>query len=554
MDKSSLRSEIIACGKDPCYFIRKYVKIKHPVRGLIPFEMFDYQDELVKDFVDNRFNIVLKARQLGISEITAAYATWLMLFHREKNVVVMASKAETAKNIIRKIETSLKKLPKWLLLADIITDNKLSIELSNGSRCKAIATSGDAGRSEAVSFLIIDEAAFVQNFEELWTGLYPTVAAGGRVAVLSTPNGVGNKFHKLYVDAEAKANEFKPHKLMWYVHPERIAGLRDDPERPGFKTSPWFEKEVSSANMSARDVAQELECNFNASGDTVLPVAALQWVESGLLPPIEMRHWDRNLWVWFKPQKELRYFISADVARGDGRDYSSCSVWDAATMSQVAEYYGKIPPEEFAKLQVDLGHEYNNAMLVVENNTIGMACIEHIKLAGYESVYFSRRGDQKPGEAVSMHWGPSDSDLVPGFTTSPKNRPLMIAKFEEYVRNKAIYIRSKRMHAELKTFIWHAGRAEAMSGANDDSIMASSIGVWIRDTFLSPSFVTTSIQKSMLSGINMNRTYNNQIAGASKDPVDARPSQMNSYKRGQGMTLRMPRGKEEDLSWLISKG
>ena len=130
----------------------------------------------------------------------------------------------------------------------------------------------------------------------------------------------------------------------------------------------------------------------------------------------------------------------------------------------------------------------------------------------------------------------------------------MISKFEEYIRNKAIILRSKRMLSELKTFIWHAGRAEAMSGANDDAIMAAAIGVWIRDTFLSPSFVTTDIQKKMLSGINMNRTYNNQIDGASKDPVVQRPNQMSTYQKEHGYRLRMPRGKEEDLSWLISKG
>ncbi len=552
MDKATLRQEIITCGRDPCYFIKKYVKIKHPVRGLIPFTMFDYQEDLVRDYVDHRFNIVLKARQLGISEITAAYATWLMLFHREKNVIVMASKAETAKNIIRKIETALKKLPKWLLLADIITDNKLSIELSNGSRCKAIATSGDAGRSEAVSFLIIDEAAFVPNFEELWTGLYPTVAAGGRVAVLSTPNGVGNKFHSLYVDGEAKANEFKPHKFMWYVHPERVEGLRDDPDRPGFKTSPWFEKEVSSANMSPRDVAQELECNFNASGDTVLTVAALKWIEEGTMNPSFKEYSDRALYKWFEPQRELRYFISADVARGDGRDNSVAHVWDASNMSQVAEYYGKLSTEDFAKLLVDLGREYNKAMLVIENNNIGLACLEHVKLSQYENVYFSRRGDQKPGEAVSTLWGASAEDLVPGFTTSPKNRPLMIDKLEEYIRNKTITIRSKRLLEELKTFIWHAGRPEAMSGCNDDAIMAAAIGVWIRDTFLAPNYMSMDIQKKMLSSIGLNRTLNNQIEGAAKDPHSAhRPVTMSTYQRETGNKMRMPGGRSENFSWLL---
>lgn len=552
MNKSSLRNEIITCGRDPCYFIRKYIRIKHPVRGLIPFEMFDYQDDLVRDYVNHRFNVVLKARQLGISEITAAYATWLMLFHREKNVIVMASKAETAKGIIRKVATAFKKIPKWLMLADVTTDNKLSIELSNGSRIAAIATSEDAGRSEAVSFLIIDEAAFVQRFDELWTGLYPTVSAGGRAVVLSTPNGVGNKFHQIYSDAEAGINEFKPHKFMWWLHPERISDLKDDPDRLGFKTSSWFRNEVKATNMSARDVAQELECNFNASGDTVISAASLEWLNDNNLEPQEKKHWDRGLYVWFPPASSTRYFISADVARGDGRDHSAAHVWDSSNMSQVAEYYGKIPVEEFAKLLCDLGHEYNNGMLTIENTSIGLACLEHVKLLNYESIYFSRKGDQRPGEAVNAYWGPTTDDLVPGFTTSAKNRPLMIAKLEEYIRNRTIFLRSKRMVEEFRTFIWNSGRPEAMRGCNDDLIMAAAIGVWVRDTFLSPSFVTMDIQKKLLGGIELDRTYNSQIQGASKDPRNVSPVQMGTYQKNTGYKVRLPKGREEDFSWLLS--
>ncbi len=551
MDKSVLKNEIITCGRDPVHFIKKYVKIKHPIRGLIPFKTFDYQEELVKDYKNNRFNVVLKARQLGISEITAAYACWLMLFHREKNVVVMASKAETAKNILRKIRTSLKKLPRWLMLADIQTDNKLSIELSNGSRCVAIATSEDAGRSEAVSFLIIDEAAFIQKFDELWTGLYPTVAAGGSCAIISTPNGVGNKFHEIYKDAEDKHNEFVPHKFMWYVHPDRIADLRDDPDRPGFKTSTWFVNEVAAANMSPRDVAQELECNFNASGDTVIEAGSLTWVAGATLDPIMKKALDRNLYVWFAPSPGKRYLISSDVARGDGRDNSAFHVWDAQTMDQVAEYYGKTPVEDYAKLMCEVGHEYNTAMLTIENASVGLGCLEHVRLLGYENVYYSRRGDHRPGESVNTTWGNIDPELVPGFTTSQKNRPLMISKLEEYVRNKTIGIRSKRFYEELRTFIWNNGKPEAAKGSNDDLVMAAAIGVWIRDTYLAPSFVTVDVQKKLLSSIGFNRTTNNQINGASKDPRDIPTISHGIYSSGGSPTqMRLPRGKSIDFSWL----
>jgi hypothetical protein len=554
-NKNSLRNEIIKCGRDPVYFVRTYVKIKHPVRGLIPFKLFDYQEQLIRDYKENRFNVILKARQLGISEVTAAYACWLMLFHKEKNIIVMASKLETAKNIIRKVITSFKKLPKWLLLADVVTDNKLSVELSNGSRIAAIATSEDAGRSEAVSFLIIDEAAFVPRFDELWTGLYSTVAAGGSAAVLSTPNGVGNKFHEICSDAEESRNEFKFHRFMWWLHPDRAVGIQDDVERPGFKTSPWFKNEIAAANMSPRDVAQELECNFNASGDTVVAPQYLRWMESCTTIPQEMKNWDRNLHVFQQPRDNAKYLISADVARGDGKDNSAFHVFDIASMTQVAEYYGKTPLEEFAALLCDTGHEYGTAILAVENTAIGMACLEHIKIKAYENVYYSRRGDQRPGDVVNTYWGTTEDDLVPGFTTSQKNRSLMISKLEEYIRNRNIYFYSKRLVEELRTFIWNNGRPEAMKTKNDDLVMAAAIGIWLRDTFLTTNFANVEMKKSMLDGIGMNRTYNTQIEGASKNPTNSPVGSVFGVDPStRHLKMRLPFGKEIDFAWLISSG
>lgn len=557
MNKATLRNEIVACGRDPCYFIRKYAKIQHPVKGLIPFAMFDYQEKLIRDYQRNRFNIVLKARQLGISEVTAAFATWLMLFHRDKNIIVMASKAETAKNIIRKVQTCIKNLPKWLLLAEADVDNKMSVELSNGSRIKAIATTGDAGRSEAVSLLIVDEAAFIERFDELWTGLYPTVQAGGRAIILSTPNGVGNKFHQLFVDADAEDNDFFATTLMWWRHPERVFDLEDDKNRPGFKTSSWFRNEIKSANMGSREVSQELECNFNASGDTVIPLDSMEWLYDGTIDPVERLHWDRNLFVWWKHQPNRRYFVTADVARGDGKDFSAAHVWDIDSMEQQAEYCGRVPPDEFARILCDLGRAYGNALLVVENNTIGMACLEHIKMLVYENVYYSRKGDHRPGESVNTYWGVVTQDLVQGFTTSQKNRPLIISKLEEYIRNKIITIRSKRLVEEFRTFVWNNGRAESMRGYNDDLIMSCAIGVWIRDTFLSPSAVSADVQKRLLDGIVVRGHTNTDIDGASKDPrfVAQRALTPFAPQNDQAPTqIRLPNGQIVDFSWLISKG
>lgn len=514
--KQALKNEIIRCGKDPVYFIRKYVKIRHPVRGIIPFALFQYQEELIQAYASNRFNVVLKARQMGISEATAAYAAWLMMFHRDKNILVIATKAETAKNLVKKVRTALTKIPKWLMLADIVVDNRMSLELNNGSVIKAVASSGDAGRSEALSLLIIDEAAFIKNMDELWTGLLPTVKAGGRAIMLSTPNGVGNVFHKTYIEAETKTNEFYPTRLMWWLHPENNHDLQDDPERPGFKTSPWFRKETR--NMSAREIAQEYECNFNASGDTVIPAEGIQWIESMVVQPFSIEWNDRKLFVWEKFDYTKKYMLCADVARGDGTDNSAFHVFDLENMWQVAEYYGQLPPDQFAQVICSVGREYGNCLVVVENNSIGLACLEHVKLDNYPNVYYSRKGDLKPGECVNTAFGPMSDDLIIGFTTSQKNRPLMISKLEEYVRMRAVNFRSKRFIGELRTFIWNNGKAEAMKGFNDDAIMAAAIGIWLRDTFITPNFAGVDLQRKMIENVSVSRIVNTDIRGASKDP------------------------------------
>jgi hypothetical protein len=555
LDREAIKDEIVRCGRDPSYFINKYVRIQHPVRGLIPFKLFDYQEQLINDYQNNRFNVILKSRQIGISELTASYATWMILFHRNKNILVMATKAETAKNIIKKVKVAIAKLPEWLIIADVITDNRMSVELNNGSQIKAISSSDDAGRSEALSLLIIDEAAFVKNLDELWTGLLPTVSAGGNIIVLSTPNGVGNKFHQIYQESIDGLNEFKNNRLMWWVHPERIAGLTDDLDRPGFKTSPWYKNEVRKANMSPRDVAQELECNFNASGDTVINPEDIEWVEQGVFDPSYREHWDKGLFTWWQPEANKRYFITADVSRGDGKDYSTCSVWNSDEMEQCAEYYGKIPVEEYASMMIDLGHRYNNALIVIENNNIGMACLEHIRLGGYENLYYSNRDANKPGEAVHSAWGATSDKLVVGFTTTMKVRPLVVSKLEEFIRNRTIGIRSKRMLEEMRTFIWENGKPQAMKGYNDDAIMAAAIGCWIKDTFISPGEASANLTQRLLENIKVHSHQNTEILGASKDPNFVQQATMGVFMTSNPAPLEVriayAGNKRIDLRWLL---
>jgi len=441
----------------------------------------------LEDFRDYRFNIILKARQLGISTISAAYVAWLMLFHKDKNILVVATKLQTATNLVKKVKAIIKNLPKWMQISDIIVDNRTSFELSNGSQIKGSSTSGDAGRSEALSLLIIDEAAHVERLDELWTALYPTLSTGGRCIALSTPNGVGNWFHQNCVEAEAGTNDFHMTTLMWDAHPDR--------------DKKWFEKETK--NMSKRQIAQELECNFNVSGETVIHPDDIQWYLQHATSPEYRTGFDRNYWIWKRYEPESHYLITADVARGDGKDNSAFHIVELETLEQVAEYVGKPTPDDFADILYNVAAEYGNPMLVIENNNIGFAVLKKLQDKGYPNLYYTTKGDHQYVDPVTAQW---QTNVIPGFTTSSKTRPLIVAKMEEFMRNKLIKINSNRLLSEMKTFIWHHGRPQAMRSYNDDLTMSFAIGCWVRDTVIVESQKNVEYSKSFVSAISTAKT------------------------------------------------
>jgi len=495
LSKQEIVKEIVKCGKDPQFFIDNYCRISHPLKGLIPFKTFDYQKDLLKDFNDYRFNIILKARQLGISTISAGYIVWFMLFHRDKNILVIATKFQTAANLVKKVKAIMKHLPEWIKIAKIITDNKTSFELSNGSQIKAGTTSGDAGRSEALSLLVIDEAAHVDGLDELWTGLYPTLSTGGRCIALSTPNGVGNWFHKTYVDADAEENDFHPVNLPWDVHPER--------------DQQWFTKETK--NMSRRQIAQELECNFNTSGDTVVHPDDMQWLFENIKDPQYRTGYDRNFWIWEKYEESIPYVLVADVARGDGADYSVFHILRLDTLEVIAEYQGKPNLDLYANILNEAGREYGNCLLVVENNGIGISVLEKLNDLMYPNIYYSIKSTH---EYIDSTIAEGNDRAVMGFTTSTKTRPLIVAKLEEYIRNKLIRVNSNRLFHELKTFIWHNGKPQAMRSYNDELVMSLAIACWVRDTALQENQRDTEYKKAMLDGLcKSTTTMNTQIKG-----------------------------------------
>jgi len=496
LSKQKQVSEIIKCGKEPAYFFNTYLKIQHPVKGLIPFDTYPFQDDCVQHFIDNRFNIVLKSRQLGLSTLVAAYSVWLAIFQKEKNILVIATKLSVAQNFITKVKSMIKSLPKWLLLPEIISNNKQQIQFNHGSSIKAIPTSEDAGRSEALSLLIVDEAAFVRNFDTIWTGIYPTISTGGRVVILSTPNGVGGQYYKLYTEAESGLNEFNAIKLPWDVHPER-----DDE---------WFSK--TTANMSKRQISQEYLCDFNSSGETFLGSSEIEWIRQCVTSPISREGIDRNVWIWKYPLSEHSYIVSADVARGDSKDYSTFHIIDVDEGEVVAEYKGKIRPDNFAILLSEWAHKYNKALLCPENNSFGYATILKLQELQYPKLYYRKRKQVYIGGYV-----PKQSPDIAGFTTNGKTRSMILSKLEEIIRNKQLIIRSSRSYEEIKTFTWKTGRAEAKRGFNDDLVMSLAIGTWLYDSSADYSKGSNSLNQAMLGAMSSNRNDLPDLMSNTKD-------------------------------------
>jgi hypothetical protein len=523
LDKKQQVQEILKAGKDPSYFLKTYARISHPLHGLILFDTYDFQDELLKDFNDYRFNVILKARQLGISTITAGYVVWMMLFHRDKAILVMATKFATAGNLVKKVKGIMRQLPDWLKIATISVDNRTSFELSNGSSIKAASTSGDAGRSEALSLLVLDEAAHIENLEELWTGLYPTLSTGGRCIALSTPNGVGNWFHKACTEAISGVNNFNITTLPWDVHPER------DEE--------WYKKETR--NMSRRQIAQELKCNFNTSGETVIDPDCMEWLLSTVKEPKYRTGFDRNFWIWEEFDPTCNYLIVVDVSRGDSADFSAFHILKLETLEIIGEYQGKITPDLFANMLNQVGREFGNAMMVVENNNIGYTVLDKLIEYGYPTVYYSIKSTH---EYIEQHQAQNITNAIAGFSTTQKTRPLIVAKLEEFIRNKLIKVYSSRTVNEMKTFIWKNGKPQAMKGYNDDLIMALAITCWVRDTALQTNARDLNYQKAFVDAIiTTTTTMNTQISG------------QHGYKKDNALDAKMTEAQQyyEQYKWII---
>lgn len=537
--------EYIKCRKDPIYFLRTYATIRHPTRGLLRFDLWDFQEDCVKSFLSNSYNIVLKARQLGLSTLVAGYIAWMMIFFRDKEIFVLAIKRDTAQNMIDKVRVVMSNLPEWIQ-CDISTDNKQSIRLRNGSVCKASGTTKDGIRSEALSLLVIDEAAFIDKLDDIWVSAQPTLSTGGDCIALSTPNGMGNWFHQMWSEAEAGQQQevggrqvaFNPIKLHWSNHPERDQAWADS----------------MASKMSKQAFAQEHDADFLSSGSNVVDMEDIMWYEHNpegspyCCEPLEKTGFDRGLWVFKYPDYNRDYMVTADVARGDGKDYSAAHIFDIETNEQVACYRGKVPTDVFGHMLVQMAVQYNNALLIVENNNVGWATIQKIIDLNYSNLYWtdkSRTFVDVTRTRDIMDVYDRSKNHVPGFTTGQKVRPVVIARMEEEIRGRGIILHDKRTISELKTFIYDdTGKPVAMDGYNDDLVISLAIHVFVRSTNLKIHAQGGEITKTLLSHMSFtNQGYDYGVI-PSKSAAEKAPHDQ--------YAMRQPDGSVEDLTrWLI---
>ena len=478
--------------------------------------------DVLKKYLESDYNVVLKSRQLGISTLSAAYSLWMMLFHNDKNVLCIATTKDTAKNLVTKVRIMYEGLPNWLK-TQIIENNKLSLVFKNGSQIKALASTESAGRSEALSLLILDEAAFIEKIDTIWTAAQQTLATGGKCLAISTPNGVGNWFHRTWLDAKDGLNGFETIKLHWSEHPERDQSWRDE----------------QTKILGPTQASQECDADFLSSGRSVVDPRVLEWYKEKMCcEPVEKSGFDRNLWIWDYPNYSKQYLISADVARGDGTDYSAAQVFDLENMEQVAEYKGQLGTTEFGNFLIELATKYNDALLVVENNNIGWATLQTIIDRGYENLFYQEKNHLVVDEDNhhTNRYRSIDRNKVPGFTTTMKSKPLIVAKMEEYTREKMVKLKSTRLIDELFVFIYKNTKMEALEGYNDDLVMSYSILLWIRDTAIRIQSERNELQSSIVDSIgNLNERTPIMTPNKPKD----NPWEMDI------------RGEKEDLSWLL---
>jgi len=547
LTKEQVMIEYVKCMNDTPYALKTYLQTyDNTVSKYVPLELFPDQISLLKDYEDYEENIALKYRQAGVSTVTAAWISKRLVFAKKnqpEKILIIANKLDTSQEMANKIRSFIDQWPQWVGAGFAPEKNsQRHYKLNNGSEVKAVATSKDALRGFTPTILVFDEAAFIEADNDFWAACMASLSTGGKVIVVSTPNGYDPIYYDIYDQSLKGMNNFKISEMFWYRDPRYAKDLylvptddlihyllnredfddsknisfahvdpyeRDYQElniffKQGYKPcSTWYEKMVKKLKYDKRKINQELNCEFLGSGDNVFDNKQLEEIKNNSLldPPSKLM--GNSLWIWKEPVEGHKYIMGIDVSRGDSEDFSSIQIIDFEEREQVLEYVGKIPPDTLAEVAYKWGMMYNSYVVVDITGGMGITTVRKMQELGYKNLYVD-------GIDPFNIWASNKSSVekIPGINFNNK-RVQIIAAFEEWIRYK-FKVRSVRLYNEMNTFVYINGRPDHQKGQHDDLIMGISMAIYIAESSFSKLEKATEQAKFMIDSWSV---VNNESVG-----------------------------------------
>lgn len=455
-------AEYAKCSEDVVYFVEKYMKIINVDHGLMNFKLYDYQKEMLKAMVEERYTIIATARQAGKSTVTCAFILWYIIFNSDKTVALLANKGDTAREILGRIQLAYQYLPKWLQQG-VSEWNKGSFELENNSRVIAAATSSDNIRGYSINLIFIDEAAFIENWDEFFTSVYPTISSGAstKLVLVSTPNGL-NHFYHIWTNAQLGKNSYKPVLVHWSAVPGRDEA--------------WKQATLAAMNFDTQKFAQEYEVEFQGSSGTLIAGWKLKQLQAAI--PV---HQHDGLSVYENPEKGHTYICIVDVSRGKGLDYSAFSIVDVTTMpyKQTCSFRNNlIAPIDYAEVVYRVSKSYNTAAILVEVNDLGeqISTSLHYDFE-YENLLFTENAGRS-GKKISSGFG---NNVDKGIRTTKSVKSVGCSILKLLIEQNQLIIYDKQTISELSTFSRKGVSYEAEPGNHDDMVMGLVLFAWLSD-------------------------------------------------------------------------
>jgi len=550
LSKEQVMLEYVKCMKDTSYALKTYLQTyDNTVSKYVPLELFPDQETLLNDYEEYEENIALKYRQAGVSTVTAAWVSKRLVFakkDRPEKILIIANKLDTSMEMANKIRAFIEQWPSWVG-AQFSPDknSQRHYKLTNGCEVKAVATSRDALRGYTPTILVFDEAAFIEADNDFWAACMASLSTGGKVIVVSTPNGYDPIYYEIYNQASKGINNFKITEMFWWKDPRYTKDLylvptediidyllnkterdhsknisyentnpyeRDYSEmrshfENGYKPcSSWYEKMVKKLKYDKRKINQELNCEFLGSGDNVFDNKQLEYIKNNTLVETQTKMMGNSLWIWEDPKPGHKYIMGIDVSRGDSEDFSTIEIIDFDEREQVFEYVGKIPPDTLAEIAYKWGIMYNAFIVIDITGGMGVATSRKLQEMGYKNLYID-------GVDNTNIWSYNSKaqDKIPGINFNNK-RVQIIASFEEYVRHK-FKIKSSRLYDEMNNFIYVNGRPDHQKGQHDDLIMAIAMAIYVGEIAFQKLEKVTQQTKVMIESwtVNSNETIAKEV-------------------------------------------